>query len=542
MLSVTHLDGRSEPLINIQNAEIEEEVNGGFTLSFASFFSENNPGYKLVEEESIVDLGGHEFRNIDFSEKRLTKSVTGNHVYFDLIHHKVEGIQGGTRTAEEQAEFILNGSGWTWEVQGDIPPQLFLGSFGNSNAVALIKTMCETLQCERQIMPGRHIVFAKEIGKDEDFQYRSKHNIKDITRSVSTSDLYTAIRATGANGVEVEYRAPTAELYKVDSNYRYADPVTNEDMTSRESLMEFAKQELGDRWMPQISIDVSVAELNEQGYQGEANLGDRIWLIEDTMGILFQTRIMKRKRNPFIKNKTTVTLANVKPKLSDILVETKVEIDKNAKEFRSKIEQTNERINLEVERLDGDILEAYARIQIESDRITSEVGRLDGDILTANSRITQLADSVTIEVNRIDEDLSQLNTQVQFNAGEISLMVRETDYNGVEMISRINQTAEAVKIVAGKIELSGITEVANTLHIGAPGTTGNKSLIFNNYSGIDTFGTTSMELTAFGDMYLGADTVRFDHYFGGTGAIVDLSTARQVIWGSNVPDTTARFG
>lgn len=542
MISITHLDGRSEPLVNVQGAEVEEEVNGAFSLSFTSFF-DDNPGYELLEEEAIVDLDEQEFRVVDLSQKRTSKSIAAAHMFFDLKHHIVDGIQGGTRTAEEQAAFILSGSGWTWEVQGDIPPQLFLDSFGNSNALALIQTMCGTLQCERKIMPGKHIIFAKEIGKDDDFQYRSKYNIKDITRSVSTTDLVTAIKATGADGTEVEYRAPTAELYKINGKYRYADPVTNEEMTSTESLMEFAKQELGDRWMPQISIDVSVTELYEQGYQGEAGLGDRVWLIEETTGILFKTRVMKRKGNPLTRKKGTVTLANVKPTFSDILVETKIEIDKNAKEFRSRIEQTNKLIKLEVERLDGDVLEAYSRIQIESDRITSEVGRLDGDVLTANSRITQVADSVTIEVQRIDKDIGSLDTQVQINAGEISSRVSYTDYNGVEIISRVNQTAEAFKIVANRIELSGITEVAEQLHIGAPGTNGSKSLIFNNYSGIDTHGgTTSMELTAFGDMFLKADKIRFDGYFGGTGALVDFSTARGINWGNFAPDTVARFG
>ncbi|SIQ90697.1 phage tail protein [Domibacillus enclensis] len=539
MISVTHNDGRSEPLINIQGAEIEEEVNGVFTLSFTSFFVDN-PGYELLEEESIVDLAGQEFRMTDYKKKRLSKSVSGPHVFFDLIHHRVEGIQGGTRTAEEQAAFILDGSGWTWEVKGEIPPQLFLGAFGNSNAIQLIRLMCETLKCEVQIMPDKHLVFSKQIGKDDDFQFRSKYNIKDISRSVSTTDLFTAIKATGANGLEKEYRSDTWELYAINGKPRYADPVTNEEMVTEESLLAFAEQELGDRWIPQISIDVSVAELQEQGYEGVPGLGDRIWLIEPSMGLPFQTRVMKRKGNPFQKGKFVVTLSNVKQSFADILTETKVEIDKNAKEFRSRIEQTNKLIELEVERLGNGILEAYSRIQIESDRITSEVGRLDGDVLTANSRITQLADSVEVEVQRIDQNMGTLNTQVQINAGEISTKVSSTDYNGVEMISRINQTSTTIKMLAERIQLSGITEVAQTLHIGAPGSSGNKSLIFNNYSGIDTFGTDSMELTTFGFMHMNCETVRFDPYFGGRAAKVDLSTADEVIYGDNAP--VARFG
>lgn len=398
MLSVTHNDGRSEPLINIQNCEIEEEVNGAFTLSFASFFVDN-PGYDLLEEESIVDLDGQEFRMTDYKQKRLSKSVSGPHVFFDLIHHRVEGIQGGTRTAEEQAAFILNGSGWTWEVQGEILPQLFLDAFGNSNAVQLIRLMCETLKCEVQIMPGKHLVFAKQIGKDDDFQFRSKYNIKDITRSVSTTDLFTAIKATGANGLTVEYRAPTWEQFKINGKPRYADPVTNEEMVTEESLLAFAEQELGDRWIPQVSTDVSVAELQEQGYEGVPGLGDRIWLIEPSMGLPLQTRVMKRKGNPFQKGKFVVTLSNIKQSFTDILTETRVEIDKNAREFRSRIEQTNQNILFEVQRLNGEFVESYAQMNILSDEINQRVRTIthEQDLQEVLSTANSYADAKAIE-------------------------------------------------------------------------------------------------------------------------------------------------
>ncbi|OKL36986.1 phage tail spike protein [Domibacillus mangrovi] len=527
MLSVTHLDGRCEPLNHIQNANLEEEVNGAFTLSLTSFLNDD-PGYDLLNEESIIDLKGQSFRVKDLTHKRNSKTVQTNSTFFDLLHHFVEGIQGGTRTAEEQAAFILAGTGWTFEVQGDLPPQLFLNAFGNSNVVQLIRLMCETLKCEVRIMPDKHLIFAQQIGKDEDFQYRYKHNIKELTRSVDTTDLFTAIKATGGNGVTVEYRAPTYDLY----GPRYAEPVTNDEMTSTESLLEFAKQELGERYLPQISIDVSVSQMNAQGYEDVPGLGDRIWLIYEPMGIEFKTRVMKRKGNPFKKDGLIVTLSNVKATFSDVLVETKVEIDKNKREFRSKIEQTNERITFEVERLDGEVLEAYARIQIESDRITSEVGRLDGDILTANSRITQLADSITLEVQKIDENFGELETQVQFNAGEISSKVSYTDYNGIEMISRINQTAAAVKISAQNIDLNGIVRVADSIELGTSGNGKTKAVKFNGTDAwIYSSGIDSLTLDS------GTITMQGGTYFAGA---VSFYSATSVDWGTHAPP--ARWG
>lgn len=565
MLSVTNLTGDTEPLINIQNAEIQEEVNGGFSLSLTSFFNDN-PGYDLLEEESVVDIGGHEFRLKGLTHKRTNKTIRGNHVFFDLLHHQVEGIQGGTRYANEQAAFILKDTDWTYEIQGTIPPALFLDAFGNSNALNLIRVMCDTFGCEVKIMPNKHLIFAKEVGEDHDFQFRYKHNIKDLTRNVDTTDLYTAVVGHGGNGVKVEYRAPTWELYAINGKPRYMDPIVNEEMTSQDSLYEHIKQELGDKYLPKITIDVEVSEMNAQGFVGVPELGDRIWLMYEPLGLAIQTRIMSRRYKPVIKGNTiekknmVVTLSNVKQTFSDVLTEVKIEIDENAKEHRSRIHQTNERITLEVQRLDGDIVEAYSRIELEADRITSEVARLDegileaysrieqtadhitsevsrldGDIVEANSRITQTAESIRLDINKIDEDMNELNTQVQFNAGEISSKVSVTDYNGNEMISRINQTATTIKLDAQKIEMTGITEVAEQLHIGGRGTYGDKSLIFSNDSGIDVHNSTSMELIAFGNIYLNGSDVRFDGYYGGNGAHVDFSTARSIDWGDHAP-------
>ncbi|MGG3452190.1 phage tail protein [Domibacillus aminovorans] len=543
ILSVTHLDGRCEPLALIKNPEIEEEVNGVFSLTFTSFLFDRknsnikNPGHELLEEECIVDFNGQEFKIKNVTGNGTSKNVRATHIFFELTGHNVEGIQGGTRTAEEQASFILAGTGWTYEVQGVILPQLFLDAFGNSNAVQLIRLMCETLKCEVQIMPGRHLIFAQEIGPDEDFQFRFKHNISSIAHSVDSTDLYTAIKGYGSNNLAVEYQAPTVQLYGVI----YADPVYDDNFSVSADLTEHIKQELGDRYLPKISIDVSIAELNEQGYKGIPDLGERVWLIHPKLDLLLKTRVMKRQGNPLVKGGMKVTLSNVKAAFSDVLTETIVDLDASKKEYRSKIEQTNERITLEVERLDGEVLEVYARIQIESDRITSEVGRLDGEVLAANSRITQLADSVTIEVNRIDEDLGELETQVQINAGEISSKVSYTDYNGVEMISRINQTASAVTISASKIDLNGITTVADSLWLGST-IGGEKNIYFSNFSRITSLNNGDLELEANGDLHLSAlaslSKVRFDNDVG-VKSIVDLSTAQSVIYGNNKPSSVS---
>jgi len=157
-------------------------------------------------------------------------------------------------------------------------------------------------------------------------------------------------------------------------------------------------------------------------------------VIYEPLGIDFQTRVMEIKRYPFTKRSPVVTLSNKKRVFTDILTETKVDIEQNKKETRSRIEQTNERITMEVERIDDSI----ASLQIEADNIQLSVQSLD---------------------SRLDNAESQLSIQ----AGQIETKVSYSDYNGNEIASRINQTATTIKIQASKINLVGAVSVLSDI-------------------------------------------------------------------------------
>lgn len=708
MLTITNKDN-CEPLTKIQNVEINEEVNGEFKLSFTSILHVENIGHNLIEEEAVVEHDGYEFKIVDVNENQYSKSVTAIHTFFNLSKKWKHDINGGTKTVSNVADWLLEGTGWTWEVQGTIPPQV-LENFGNSNVVNLIRHMCEELKCEVKIMPNNHLLFAMEIGSDNDFQFRFKHNTKTLKRSVNTNDLATVIKGKGGNGLEVTYASPNVSIY----GELEAEPISDERFTSAESLTNYIKDQLKDT--PEVSIDIELTELQKDEFE----LGETVWVIYEPMNIEFQTRIMKYKKFPFSRKSPVVTLSNVAKTLTDQLVSQQVEIDENKKEYRSKFDQTNERITLSVERIDGDIVDAMSLIQLNADQILLRVtetrleeglleavtdanaytdatelnitndykaytdgllatvdtrltlaeasitlnadkinlkvdstvyesgiadsksyaeikaleakdaaelyasaqselaqaeaeayadgivtaeeqariddaiaklaeakahaelkateahnaanGYTDGAIAPvvtritdAESSITQLSNDITLKVSEdvylvdkniingnissLDGSVSSLGTRmssaessISIQAGQISSKVSTTDYNGTTITSKINQSSSSVKIDAKNIELNGITQVNQILNVGAPGSNdNNKSIVFNNYAGIETYaGTTSLEITAFGNIYLGGDTIRFDKYTGGTGAIVDLSTARQVIYGDNAP--VARFG
>lgn len=449
MLVITDLFGNTEALTDIKNAEIIEEVNGDFSLSFTCFLSERNEhSFHLIQEESIVDLDGHEFRIKRLKENRNRKDVFAQHIFFETIDNQVYGTNGGTHSLDSAANFALSDSSWTFE-NTDVTDSKFLPNFGDSNTVSLIRKICSEFECEVKISPNKHLVFEKEIGEDKDSQFRYKNNIKVLDRTVDTTNLTTVIKGYGADGLEVEYRSPNVGLY----GERHAEPVRDERFTNPENLIEKCKKAIQD--VPEVSIEVEVSQL---GF--DANLGDKVWLIYEPLNLEFQTRIMSVRSWPFLNRSPVVELSNRKQTFTDLLTETKIEIDENKKETRSKIEQTNERISFEVERVD----ESIAALRIEADNISLSVQTLDNRMGTAEA-------------------------QILIQAGEISQRVSYTDYNGQTIGSLINQTPYAIDIEAGKLNLKG----------------------YATFSSLSTAGTTTIDGSNIRTESMSADAI-----FGGT--------------------------
>lgn len=560
MLIVTDLNSNTEGLTDYQGLEINEEVNGDFSISFTAFATNlNKHSFPLLEEESLIEYNGQEFRVKQLAETLNRKSVTSPHTFFDLIDVPKYEIFGGTKTPFEMFTWLLNGTSFTFEIVDDIPAAFF-PNFGESNVLALIWKACEIFGCEIKIEPDKHIKVYKEIGEDNDFQFRYGYNIKTLNRNVDTTNLRTVIKGYGANGLEVTYTSPNVAIF----GERHAEPIRDDRITSAETMLERLQRELNDT--PEVSIEIFELDLGET-----KNLGDKVWLVYEPLKLEFQTRIMGRKTYPQYPSKNTVTLGTRKKKMSDLLTETKIEIDENAKENRSKIEQTNERISFEVQRIDGDVTEAYAQIEITADEIRQEVGattdildgrieyntslinqtatdirlevtneveRIDGDISDVNSSVAAIdlkADDISFTVTSMDNRLGSAESQLSVQAGQISSKVEK---DGI--ISAFNQSPEAITLDASKINLTGITEVANTLFVGGDWQDSSEKFIyFRGYGGAVGIGSPansdSLQLWALNDISFDTQYV----FFYGTN--VEFSGANVDFSGANVMNLNVNY-
>lgn len=420
MLVVTTLNGATTaPITHYKDDEIYEEVLGDFALSFTSFFTPENEGHSLLTEESIVDYNSHKFRIKQVTTTRNTKRVTAVHTYFDNADKRKYDIYGGTRTLNEFLTYVLAGTGWTF-TNTDVTGSAFIPNFGNDNVVSLVDALCGAFNCEFKINADNTLTFAKEIGPNNDAVYRFKSNILGLQYDVDTTKLKTVIVGTGANGLTVTYRSPNASIF----GEKDAEPFEDDEYFDATELGKRLASEIID--YPEVTIELDTLELTEK------ELGERVWLIYEPLGIEFQTRILaKTTRTP--RTLSTVVIGNTLGKSgTKDFAEVNIDIDENAKQFRSKIEQTNDRITLEVEEVDASI----AAINVRADNITLSVTQLSG---------------------RVGSNEAQLSIQ----AGEISSRVTYTDYNGQTITSKITQDAYAISLLAQNLNLNGLVTFTN---------------------------------------------------------------------------------
>lgn len=486
MLIITN--GNQTEAVLESNYEKHEEQNGAaLQISFSSFSFPQNIGHALLDYEVLVeDEDGHEYKVKQYQQNGPEKRITATHIFYELGGQWKYDIYGGTRTFNDFASWLFSGAGWTFQ-NVDVTGSQIIANYGENNVLQLLKILCATFKCEYEILAGKVIRFAKILGEDNDLQYRYRHNINDLTQSIDTTSLKTEIRGYGANGLVITYTSPLASHPRI--GVRVAEPFYDDSITTQSDMVEALKTRLPD--VPETVAEVSVTEV-------DGNVGDYVWIIHEELDLLYQTRILAKKTKRNYAD-SMVTVGNtIRKDLTDILVSQKASIEENKKITRSKFEQTNDRITMEVETLGESIAAVEIRVDAidlsVNNRITQEVAainvRADNISLSVNNRITQevatlnlRADGIAASVRDANNNIAQVDIkanqisstvnsqQTQINsldnrvgnaessitqtASQITSKVSYSDYTGSTITSLINQDPYAVKISAQRLEFTG---------------------------------------------------------------------------------------
>lgn len=452
-----------EPLQHYKDLVVKERVNGRHSLSFTTMSVDDN--YHLVTEESIIEYDGQDYRikMLDEQSKgiRATKTVQAHHIFFDLIDDYQHEIIGGNYTLQALLDHALTDTNFTVTVE-DILDEKLVFNYGDANALKLVQQACELWGVEWELN-NSHIVVKGQIGDITDNQFRYKHNLKAIRKTIDTSRLATRVRGY-CQGSYIDYTSPMADIYGI----RNAEPIRNDDI-DQATMIDLLQRSINDK--PDISITIELAQL---GF--DVKKGDEIILIYEPLDIRTTARIMEIEHNPKQPKASKVTIANYNETVTDIMAMFARDIEQVNKKNeinRSQIRQTNERIELEVSKaitdINGEIEESRSLISQTASEIRGEVSQIETDLNGVESRLstaeTKITPSAIVSTVRGSSsyandlsakvDTATYDSQITQLSDSISLKVSETDFNGDTIASKITQSASAIELISQNINLSG---------------------------------------------------------------------------------------
>lgn len=327
MLSVINIERTNEePVIGYDPAKVavEEELNESYALSFEIAQNENDECFELLQMENFLHLdeNGQEYRiktvNRASRRNRVVKTITANHVFFDIIGVKQDKSTAlnGSKTFAVAMNYALNDTGWTWELTGGSTfGALEMENF-QGNALDLFNKLQERHSFEWfPDSSSKKVYISKRIGVDTDAQIRYKYNLTTIKDNSNTNGLANKRKGYGK---KKEFASGTEPVVFKDSDYlvvvtwtdqasinkygtRWGDDFENETFTQAASLLAAIAADDKSKPFPEISLSMSYASLKEYGEDislENTQLGNGVYVIHEPLDVDVQARILKRKYYP----------------------------------------------------------------------------------------------------------------------------------------------------------------------------------------------------------------------------------------------------
>lgn len=510
VITVKH-DGHEYLINHIKSANRQFSINDIPELSMIVINRENNPGYSFLNEEAIlVTADGHEWRIRSSSQVTHSKNVKAIHLMFDLAERPFNQLLTGSYTAKDLLPLILNGTGFTLDIDPmDLEP-IELEQWGHMSVWKALKAAIDAFGAECIVLPNRVIKVRKEMSVDKGQQIRYGYNLKNITKKTDSNSVVTHVIVNYGEGLahSATFTSATANNY---SRAVYGEIINDERITQIETAQKRAEEKFKDI---EISYELNIVQTGES-YE----LGEVVHTIYEPLDDLsITTRVIQTKEDwngeEFVLtdvvvgnyvfqtadgilqgqiNETNDKIDDSVKKMSlrfeetETLIENQYEtitneytsaIDISARELTSEFDQKMTTTNAHIAAQYTQITEEYHSEMTQTaqqirDEISASTTSINGEITTIKNdlvSVTQTTRSLQSTVSSHNTTLQGYGTRISSaeasitqQASEISQKVSQTDYNGNTIASLINQTAEDVTIDADKINLVGAVSVLSEI-------------------------------------------------------------------------------
>ena len=327
----------------------EQELNGDERIDMDIPYTEMNSIFMNQQNDLkmwVILFENKEYRIISSKQQGLgnkyTISVTAVLYILDYLNtHRVYERIDASLTTKEAFDIVFNDTPYTYITVDTAYSERFEGIGEGETKLEIFKTFIDRYGYEMKIV-DKVVYLYNQIGSDANFEYRHKVNTQDIEKEVDASEMYTYMRGYGdyreeggeeenttettnsetssgykKTSVKViendneedvtkkaklkrEYTSPLAAIIGI----REGPPIMNANITKQETMDKKLKEAVESS--VNISFTADIYDMSRHGYRFQhAELGDRVFLVDERIGLDTEIRVVKIDRE--INNEGYVT-------------------------------------------------------------------------------------------------------------------------------------------------------------------------------------------------------------------------------------------
>lgn len=290
----------------------EQELNGDERIDIEIEYTDMNSEFLSKQDDLkmwIILFEGKEYRIISSKQTgfgdKYRISVTAVLYMLDWLNsHRVYERIDASLTVTEAFNIVFNDTPFTYSTVESAPSNRFEGIGEGETRLEIFKTFIDRYGYEFKIV-GNVVYLYNQIGNDANFEYRYKVNTQNIEKEVDASEMWTYARGYGNYSdddsdtdvvekakLKREYTSPLAKIIGI----REAPPIRDGRVTKQATMDANLKKTVDES--VKISFTADIYDMSQQGYDYQhAVLGDRVFLVDERIGLDTEIRVVKITRN-----------------------------------------------------------------------------------------------------------------------------------------------------------------------------------------------------------------------------------------------------
>lgn len=296
-------DLQGNQFVAMASTTIDDTLNGDITVSMTLYPNKANNQF-LQDIDSLWTVfmdDGTEFK-IRHTKKQgrgaqMYKEVKGVPTLFDKLQNTREYERfDGSFSIENLLNLAFRNTGFSYTLIGSWNNIEIEGYGDGENKLEMFQRVLNRIGAEFTFS-GTVVTIRQQIGNDTQHMYRHHLNASNIVHEVDAESYWTYARGFGDYdettpedaALQREYTSPLASLLGV----REAPPIKDGRMTIA-STMDAALKKLVDESI-KVSVTADLADLRNRNYPyAQSRLGDRVFLIDERIGLSEEVRIVGR--------------------------------------------------------------------------------------------------------------------------------------------------------------------------------------------------------------------------------------------------------